>query len=132
MDIFELLKMESFENGVFFHTRTLCLLPPSFLRELYKAVRKVKFKYVLGLEQTGISRQTLKPYEFDYNLKPSVLYRDFMFIHNYPAFLKSAGYDVLNMEFVKTDHPHKDMRMISLLASYCSLQSPSSEDERKE
>ncbi len=114
-DIFELLKKRRFDNGVFFHTRTLCLLSQGFIEKLYKSVAEAGFKYIIGAEQTGMSRETFKPYEFSEETKPSVLFRDKMFIHNYPGILKSAGFSLTEIELLKTGHPDEDLRVLSFV-----------------
>ncbi len=116
-DIFSFLKSRRFDGGVFFHTRTLLLLSKSFIEELYRAVADAGFKYIVGMEQVGISRQTLKPYQFSEDDKESVVFRSFMFIHNYPGILKKSGFQISKIELVKTDHPHEDFRMLSFTAS---------------
>lgn len=112
-DIMELITKNKFENGIFFHTRTMVLFAREFVIDLYKAVKKAGFKYIIGMEQVGISRQTFKSYEFSYEMKPSILYRSKMYIHNYPAILKELGYNLQDIQLVKTNHAHKDYRIIS-------------------
>ena len=115
-DIFHFLDKNKVERGVFFHTRTLCLLPKVFIERLYKAVASTKFQYIVCVEQIGISRQTFQPYQFSEEDQPSVAFRGEMFIHNYPALLKSAGFSIERSELVKTDHPHEDYHFISITA----------------
>jgi hypothetical protein len=116
-DVMTFLANKDFENGVFFHTRTCCLLPKSFIELLYKEVAKAGFSQIVCIEQVGISRQTGVPYKFSNNDQPSVAFRWGMYIHNYPALLTKAGYTVTRAELLKTDHPHSDYRMLSITAS---------------
>lgn len=115
-DIFELLKTRRFDGGVFFHARTMLMLPPSFIKKLYEAVRKAGFRYIVGMEQFGVSRDTWKPYRLSEKEQPSLLYRHFMYMHNYPWFLKNAGFTPIKAEFLKTHHPHPDYRILSFLS----------------
>lgn len=117
-DIFQFLdeNKNMFDGGVFFHARTILLLPKSFIEKLYEAVAKAKFQYIVSVEQIGISRQTLQSYRFSEEDQPSVVYRETMFIHNYPALLKNAGFSISRAELVKTDHPHEDYRFFSITA----------------
>ncbi len=96
--------------------RTLPCLPPSFILRLYQAVRKSGFEYVVGMESTGISRSTYAEYDFSEEHRPSVIFRDGMFIHNYPGLLKQAGFQIDNIEFIKTAHPNEDLRILSFIA----------------
>ncbi|MFH1791502.1 MAG: hypothetical protein ABH885_05935 [Candidatus Omnitrophota bacterium] len=114
-DIMEYLKNNRFDGGVFFHVRTVTLLPVDFIKKLYGAVKQAGFKYIVGMEQMGISRQIFRPYVFSEEPKPSVAYRSQMHIHNYPAILKEVGYPVQDIELLKTNHPHADYRIISFI-----------------
>lgn len=115
-DIFELLSKQRFNGGIFFHSRTLLLLPQHFVRKLYAAAREAGFKYIFGTEQYGVSRQTGNSYEFSYDPQESVVYRDFMYIHNYPNILSDCGFELMNIESLVTDHPHADFRILSFQA----------------
>ncbi|KPK42624.1 MAG: hypothetical protein AMJ78_01740 [Omnitrophica WOR_2 bacterium SM23_29] len=114
-DVMEVLLKTKFDNGIFFHMRTLTLLPKSFIEKLYKEVFKSEFRYIIGLEPIGISRQSFRPYEFLEEDRPSILYRGFMFIHNYFGILKRAGFNIVQSELVKTNHPHEDARILSFV-----------------
>ena len=115
-NVFELFESNRFDGGVFFHSRTLLLLPQEFIRKLYMAARQAGFKYIFGAEQYGISRQSGKAYDFSYDFQESVVYRDFMYIHNWPNILKDCGFELQKIESVKTDHPHEDFRIMSFEA----------------
>lgn len=115
-DVFDLFAKQRFDGGVFFHSRTLLLLPNEFVRRLYSAAFSAGFKYVFGTEQYGISRQTMKSYEFSYDPRDTVVYRDFMYIHNYPNLLLESGFKLRKIESIKTDHPHQDCRILSFIA----------------
>lgn len=115
-DVFELLQKENLKNGLLFHARTLLLLPPSFIKKLYRAAFEAGFKYVVGFEQVGISRQTNKCYAFSEEPQPSVFYRDLMFIHNYPMLLRESGFQIEEIDLVKTNNPHPDLRFLRFVA----------------
>ena len=116
-DIVNFLGENKFQNGVFFHTRTCCLLPRSYIESVYKAVAEAGFSHIVCMEQIGISRQTKIPYEFSDNEQPSVAYRLAMYIHNYPGILNKAGFMVTKAELLRTEHPHQDFRILSITAS---------------
>lgn len=115
-DVFEQLKKGNYTGGIFFHSRTLLLLPQTFIRELYKAVYEAGFSYIMATEQYGLSRQLNGSFEFSYEYKQSVVYRDFMYIHNYPNILKECGFKLNRIENFKTDHWHEDVRILSFEA----------------
>lgn len=115
-DIFEYLKGKSFKSDVFFLARTLIYLPKSFVKKLYKEVHATGFEYILGFEQVGISRETMKPYDFSYQDQNSVAFRSGMIIHNYPALLKENGFKIIESELIKTNHPNDDFRILYYLA----------------
>ena len=113
-DVFEYLSAVRHPGGVFFHTRTLTLLPKAFIAKLYGAVAAAGFDSIICMEQIGISRQTGQAYRFSDEDQRSVAFRDGMFIHNYPGLAAAAGYRVIRSELVKTAHPHPDYRILSL------------------
>ena len=115
-DIFELLSTRDFNGGVFFHMRTCTFLPSGFLQELYSAVRKAGFRYIVGFEPMGISRQTGMPYVFSLDRQESVAYRGHAYIHNYPNYLLENGFSVAHSELIKTGHAHEDYRIVNFVA----------------
>jgi hypothetical protein len=115
-DVFDLFSKRRFDGGILFHSRTLLLLPQDFVRKLYVAARLAGFKYIFGTEQYGISRQSGGSYEFSFDPKDSVVYRDFMYIHNWPNILLDSGFELQKIESVKTNHPHEDYRILSFQA----------------
>jgi hypothetical protein len=115
-DIFEYLKKTSLNKSLFFSTRTLVLLPKEFILKLYNQVYQSNFKYISLMEQVGISHETFNHFEFSENDKPSIAYRDGMYIHNYVGILKKSGYKILESKLIKTDHPHEDYRFVYILA----------------
>ena len=55
------------------------------------------------------------PYVFSFSDKPSEIYRKTMFMHNYPAILKEAGYETIYAEAIQTGHPDPDYRILSFI-----------------
>ena len=120
-DIFELLNSHQFSGGMFFHMRTVTFLPDEFIRKLYSAVWKAGFKYIVGFEPLGLSRQTGGPYIFSLTPQPSVAYRGHAFIHNYPNILFDTGYSIIDSQLIKTDHAHEDYRIVTFVAELDSF-----------
>jgi len=115
-DVMAHLEDTDYERSVFFHSRTALVLSRPVLEELYKRVFRAGFRYIVGFEQFGLSRETLTPFVFDVDFKESVPFRAFMFIHNYPAILKNAGFTIEQAEVFRTDHGDKDYRFLFFLA----------------
>ena len=115
-DIFEYLKKGNYQGGIFITSRTLLLLPESFIRKLYKSVYDAGFSHIMATEQYGFSRQLNNFFEFSFEYKQSVVFRDHMYIHNYPNILRESGFILSRMENFKTDHPHEDVRILSFEA----------------
>lgn len=116
-DIFVYLAKKDFSDSVFFSARTMVYLPPEIISKIYAEVSKVNFEFILGFEQIGLSRETLKPYIFDENFRDSVLHRERFFIHNYPYLTKKAGFKNQTIELIKTNHPYPDYRIMYFEAS---------------
>ena len=115
-DVFDELKSRDYSDYAFFHSRTALMLPKPLIVQLYRAAHDAGMSHIIGFEQIGLSRQTLEPYEFSYEEKESVWFRSIMFIHNYPALLKSAGYELTHWECLETDHPQPDLRVMAFIA----------------
>jgi hypothetical protein len=117
-DVFDLLKSQRFDGAVLLHARTMVLLPPETIARLYDAARDAGFAYIVGFEQAGISRQTHRWYHFDEQSDTaSVVYRGFMFLHNYPRLFKNSGYRLIDADVLKTRHPNPDFRILKLVAA---------------
>lgn len=114
-DLFEFLKKDALPNSVFFHARTMTLLSRAFVERAYAAAANAGCEFIFGNEQIGVSRASGQPYQFSFGEKPSEIYRKRMFIHNYPAILKAAGYKVVYIEALKTGHPDPDYRILSFI-----------------
>jgi hypothetical protein len=116
-DIRDVLKDVVFEDGCLLHMRTAIYLPKPFVADVYKLAAKAKFKRIVCIEPIGLSRQTLKPYEFSESDQPSVVLRGRLLIHNYVGLLKAAGYTIDSAELIKMAHPHPDIRTLCIVAS---------------
>ncbi|MGE0754103.1 MAG: hypothetical protein AB7L92_02985 [Alphaproteobacteria bacterium] len=116
-DIFELMKRQRWDGSLLMHIRTMTCLPEHFALQFYRQAAESGFDHILLAEQCGISWETGKPYEFSDEPKPSVIYRNFMHIHNYPAMLKVAGYAVSYSNLLKTRHPDPNYRIVVMMAS---------------
>ena len=114
-DVFGHLDNHRYESGIFHHSRTGVLLNRPILENIYDKAYDAGFEYIAGFEQFGLSRQTLTPFEFTLDAKESVLFRQFMFIHNYPGLLQKAGFRVERFDIYKTDHPNPDFRMAAFV-----------------
>lgn len=115
-DIFDLIGDDDWVDSILFHSRILVLLPREFIERLYAGAFKAGFKYVCGFEPCGMSRKTLRGYTFSEQPRPSVWWRDDLFLHNYPGLLKAAGYDV-KCELLKTKHSSPDHRIVCVVGS---------------
>lgn len=115
-DIFQHLKDYSYSGWLFFHSRTALLLSKSLLESIYASAYDAGFETIVGFEQIGLSRETLTPYTFSLQETPSVLFRQSMFIHNYPAILQKSGFQVERFSFLATSHPHPDFRIAAFTA----------------
>lgn len=116
-DVFDTLINNDFTGGCFLHTRTLSLLPPNFITRLYKQAFDSGFKYILGAEHWGTSWQTGKPMSLSQSKQDSVLFRNHMFLHNYPEFLLRANYQIEWAEIRKAiNHPDPNLHIFIFLA----------------
>lgn len=111
-DIYDSMNGEDWREGLCFHMRTMTCMPESFIREFYAKCHERGFKYIVGAEQCGLSWQLGEPYTFSLEPKPSVAFRNFMFIHNYPGLLREAGYELVTSELLKTRHPDPNYRLL--------------------
>jgi hypothetical protein len=118
-DIMDFMTDMPLSGGVLFHMRTLTLLPPAFIQTLYAKARQAGIRYVVGMECIGVSRQTNQPYRFSDQPQPSILFRNSLYLHNYPGLLYEAGYQVERSQLVKTAPRHKDAQILSFTARLC-------------
>lgn len=112
-DIFQVLQPGAWDGALLLHVRTCTFLPRGFIQSLYQAARLAGVRHIVGMEPLGISRQTHQPYAFSDQEQESVLFRNAMYIHNYPWLLGQAGYAPQRFEMVKTAHKAEDYRILS-------------------
>jgi len=107
---------DNLTGQILIHTRILVCLTTDFAERLYKQSHLQGIKYIVGVEQCGLSWETGKHYPFSIDEQESVVFRGFMFIHNYPGILKKCGYELIKSEIIKTNHPDPNFRLISFVA----------------
>lgn len=115
-DLFEHLGKKKYNNSIFFHARTLTLLPKAFVERTYRCAHDAGFEFIFGNEQTGVSRCSKKSFNFSYEDAPSELYRKHMLTHNYPSILKSTGWDLIYADLLLTEHLDPDFRIFTFIA----------------
>ncbi len=114
-DIFDCLEQYN-PIDVLFHMRTACLLPADFLSSLYAKAKSQGARYVVLAEQIGLSWETDSGYEFSEREQKSVLLRWKMWIHNYPALLRQAGFKIQSSEFFGTNHANPNLKLLLIVA----------------
>jgi hypothetical protein len=112
-DVFAHFSENDYSDSIFFHSRTMTVLPKEFILQLYRAVYGANFKFIVGFEQHGFSYETFEPYIFDLTDKPSVYWRNFMYIHNYLGMLISCGFKLRSAELFSTGHLSPDFQVLS-------------------
>jgi len=115
-DAIQYISNHDFSNSILFHSRTLVVLPKEFILQLYNVAYKANFKFIIGFEQNGLSYETFEPYIFDLKDKPSVWWRDFMFIHNYLGIATQCGFRIIDSKLFTTSHTNADYRVLSYVA----------------
>jgi trans-aconitate methyltransferase len=116
-DVLEwMAQQDDLVDSLLFHMRTATLLPKPVMVELYRVAAERKLAAVCGFETYGFSRELDDWYEQDVADKPSVLYRDDMYLHNYVGILAGLGYRVDRLTYVKTPHVDADYRIQSFTA----------------
>jgi hypothetical protein len=78
-----------------FHARTACLCYPEFLRRLYRTCAQLDVQYVVLYETLSMSKSYLRFYDYENMPADAIGIRSIMYAHNYPAYLREAGYQVL-------------------------------------
>jgi hypothetical protein len=112
-DVFTHFAENDYSDSIFFHSRTMTVLPKEFILQLYHAAFKANFKFLVGFEQHGLSYETFEPYVFDLTDKPSVYWRNNMFIHNYWGILTSCGFKLIDARLFSTGHLSPDFQVLS-------------------
>ena len=107
---------ESLEGALFVNMRTIMQLPERFVREYYGRLYERGAAGIYSAEPYGIPRETDSIFLMDYERKPSVHYRDGMWLHNYPEILTSAGFEVIRAEYVDVPWRDEDQRTFVISA----------------
>ena len=94
-DILEALPDLAVENSLLFHSRTATVCYPEFIGDLYKYCAKLDIKTIALFEPVGLSREHLQFFDYDNFPSRSIAFRSVMFIHDYAAMLREAGYKVI-------------------------------------
>lgn len=115
-DMFKIFEKNDFSDCVLIHSRTLVLLPSSFIDKLYCFAYKSGFKYIYGFEQHGLSEETRSPFTFDLENRPSIYWRDRMYVHNYLGIANKCGFDILSADNFSTGHTSPDLKILRFLA----------------
>lgn len=116
-DIIEwIASQQDLSRTLLFHSRTAILLPESFLDTLYSKLVEKQIDMICGYEPVGLSRETNSFYQQSYDQKPSVIFRDSLYLHNYAGILNRHGYKITRLEYVKTGHVDDDVRILSFSA----------------
>jgi hypothetical protein len=79
-------------------------------------IERINVLAICGFEPVGVSRETNSFIAQSYQPRPSVIFRDTLYIHNYVCMLAKHGYEVGYLNYAKTDHVDKDVRMVSFVA----------------
>lgn len=74
------------------HCKTATYLYPKKLQNIYDIAAANGVRFIVGVENTGFCLETRDFYEFTTEPKKSAFYKTALFVHNYPAMLKQAGY----------------------------------------
>jgi hypothetical protein len=83
-------------TSMLFHSRTATLIYPEQLKRIYKACAANGVKYIATYENFALSRTELKYFDFERMPAEAVPYGSVMMIHNYPAYMKEAGYEIVS------------------------------------
>lgn len=116
-DIVEWIRAQGdLSDAIFVHVRTAVVLPESFVRQLYRELSDRRCAFVFGAETYGIPRSTDVVYVMDLADKPSVHYREQMFIHNYPGLLAASRYETDRFEWLTLPSREDGQRIASFTA----------------
>jgi hypothetical protein len=113
-DILEQLPRTATGKGssVLFHARTACLCYPEFLRKLYKQCADLGIKYIIMYEGLSLSKHYLRFFDYEDFPQEAFGVRGIMFAHNYPSYLRDAGYEVISNDRVVSSlllNSHSDL-----------------------
>lgn len=109
-------RQSDLSSAVFFHMRTGILLSQNFLDHLYGKLTEKSVLAICGFEPVGVSRDTNTFISQSYEERPSVIFRDELYIHNYAGLCAKHGYKMRYLKYIKTAHIDRDVRMLSFVA----------------
>lgn len=81
------------QNGLLIHCQALTTLLPFQVQEIYQSAREKGYRQVALLETAGYDRRTLHYPRFGQSFR-SFVWRDRLFVHDYTAMLRQAGYRI--------------------------------------
>jgi hypothetical protein len=110
-NIEDVLKAD-WKNTLFVHSRVMIFMPQQFAENLYSQVKQSGCKYIVGIEQCGISWEIGKPYNFNLEEQKSVVFRNHLFIHNYPGLLKKFAFETIALKHIDTNHTDPNFKMV--------------------
>lgn len=87
-------------KSVMVHIRTCTTLYPEGVRRVYAAAAKAGVDYILGIETTGFSFETVSWPDFSNPEQEPVVPLGVMVDHNYPVLLKEAGYSAFQEDLL--------------------------------
>jgi tetratricopeptide (TPR) repeat protein len=82
-------------NSVLLHARTGCLCYPAFLKALYRESARAGIKYVIMYETLSLSTHYMRFFDCDSLPAEAIGIRSIMYNHDYAAYLREAGYEVV-------------------------------------
>lgn len=81
------------QYGLLVHCQALTYLLPLQIQEIYQIAHQKGYRQVALLETAGFDRQTLSYPRFGQSFR-SFVWRERLFVHDYPAMLGQAGYRI--------------------------------------
>ena len=83
-------------QSLLFHSRTATLIYPEQMKRIYKACATNGVKYIATYENFALSRTHLNYFDFNNMPAEAITYGSVMMIHNYPAYMQEAGYEIVS------------------------------------
>lgn len=111
-DIQDFLKSTNLAGGTLFHVKTGIFVLPHTLEAVYRLARASGVRAVALFEANGISRVSGRYFKAG----DTTIFRGSMLLHDYPALLAKAGFQVTKRAVLKPPHPESDFRSLFILA----------------
>ena len=86
------------------------------MEDLYAVASSANLLGVVGIETYGYSWELGGLYYQSPNPKLSVSFRKTMLLHNYEGMLRSVGFSIKSMEYVKLEKEEEGFRMQTFIA----------------